>query len=353
MKIKLAILEKDKTYLSRVVSAFSARYADKLEMYSFTDPAVAVGTLNSAKIDMLLASDCFEIDTTQIPARCAFAYLVDTKGIDLIRDQAAICKFQKADLIYKQILSVYAEKASAITGFKLDGGEGTVIAFCSPSGGVGSSSMAAACAMHMAASGSKVLYLNLEKFGSADVFFSGQGQFDMSDIIFALKSRKTNLSMKLEGCVKQDASGVYFYSQTKIALDMLELTADDILHLIRELKIMGGYDCIILDADFGISKDMLTVYRQAQAIVLVGDGSEPSNSKIARAHKALATLEQNADAPLTGRMSLLYNKVSSKNGHSLEIEGLKMLGGAPRYAGATTRQVLEQLAAMDVFNGIL
>ena len=50
----------------------------------------------------------------------------------------------------------------------------------------------------------------------------------MSGIIFALKSKKTNLSMKMESCVKQDPRGVYFYSQSKVALDMLELGADEI-----------------------------------------------------------------------------------------------------------------------------
>ena len=37
-------------------------YSDKLEIYSFTDPEVAVATLNTAKIDVLLSSDVFSID---------------------------------------------------------------------------------------------------------------------------------------------------------------------------------------------------------------------------------------------------------------------------------------------------
>lgn len=353
MKIRLAILECDKSYLTRIVSAFSTKYADKLEIYSFTDPEVALSTLNSAKIDVLLASDIFEIDLGRLPNRCAFAFLVDSMGIDTIKEQRAICKFQKADLIYKQILSVYSEKASSITGFKITGDTGDIIVFCSASGGVGSSTMAAACATHFAKQKNKVLYLNLEKFGSADVFFSGQGQFDMSDIIFALKSKKTNLPLKLESCIKQDPSGVYFYSQAKIALDMMELTTEDTLRLISEIKLMGGYDYIILDMDFGIDKDTLKIWREAQAIILVGDGTLESNVKTERAYTALATLEQALDAPLTNRMSFIYDKVSSKNGQSINVSGLKVLGGAPRYAGATTQQIIEQLAAMDIFDGIL
>lgn len=349
MKIKLAVLEKDKSYLARIVSVFGTKYSEKLEIYSFTDPEVALGALSSAKIDVLLASDGFSVDVSKLPNRCAFAFLVDTAGIDLLHNQRAICKFQKADLIYKQILSIYAEKASSITGFAASGDAGKVLAFCSASGGVGSSTMAAACSVYMAAKGKKVLYLNLEKFGSADLFFFGEGQFDMSDIIFALKSKKANLPLKLESCVKRDRTGVYFYSQAKIALDMMELNAEDTLRLISELKLMGKYNYIILDMDFRIDKDVLKIYRQAQEIVLVGDGSVVSNTKIERAYTALMTIEQNADAPLINRMSFIYNKVSSKTGHPINAPGLKSLGGAPRYARAEVQQVIEQLAAMDIF----
>ena len=353
MKIKLAILEKDKSYLSRIVSVFGTKYADKFEIYSFTDKEVALSNLNSAKIDVLVAGDSFDIDVKALPNRCGFAYLVDSLDIDMVNDQRAICKFQKADLIYKQILSVYSEKASSITGFKMNSDEGHIILFCSPSGGTGCSTAAAACAMHIAAMGKKALYLNLETFGAADLFFNGEGLFDMSDLIFALKSKKANLHLKLESCVKQDPCGVHFYSQPKVALDMMELSTEEILRLLSEIQLMGEYAYIIIDADFSLSKDSLKLYREARDIVLVGDGSELSNSKIRKAHEALSIMEQNADAPLTNRMSLMYNKVSSKTGQTVNIQGLREIGGAPKYERATTAQILAQLAPMDLYNKLL
>ena len=353
MKIKLAILEKDRSYLTRVVSAFGTKYADKFEIYSFTDMDVALSNVDNSRIDVLLASDAFDIDTTKLPSRCAFAYLVDSMGIEMINEVRAICKFQKADLIYKQILSVYSEKASSITGFAAHADKGNVVVFSSPCGGVGNSVMAAACAVRAAANGKKVLYLNLEKFGGADLFFDGEGQYGMSDIIFAVKSKKTNLPLKLEGCVRQATNKVFYYAQAKNALDMLELTSEEIVRLISELKLMGEYDFIIIDADFSIDKEMLKVYRQAQALVMVSDGSCEANAKIERAYSALATKELNNDAPLTNRVQLVYNRVSSKSGQSVEISGLKTLGGAPRYSGANTQQIIEQLAQMAMFDGVL
>ena len=353
MKIKLAILEKDQSYLSRIVTAFSAKYADNLEIYSFTNQELALSLLEENRTDVLLASDAFEIDTKSLPKRCGFAYFVDSSDVDMLNKQRAICKFQKADLIYKEILSIYSEKAGDVAGLKFDDGATKVILFSSPCGGTGSSATAAACAMHFAAKGKKTLYLNLEKFGSADTFFCADGAFDMSDIIYALKSKKANLSLKLEGCVKQANNGVYFYSQAKVALDMLELSGEDIIQLLSDLKTTGSYDYIVVDMDFSIDATSVKAYKQAHAVVWVGDGSELSSSKIQRAFTAVSILEQNADAPLTNRLGLIYNKFSNKTGKTVGDIGIREIGGAPRYDHASVEQILNQLSAMEMFEKII
>ena len=234
MKIKLAILEQDQSYLNRIVSVFSTKYADKFQIYSFTDPEVAFANLDSAKIEILVASDAFEIDTSKLPKRCGFAYFVDFADVETHLGQRAICKFQKADLIYKQILSIYSENAGNVSGLKFGDDSSKLIFFQPVSGGVGASCMAAACAIHFAAKGKKTLYLNLEQFGSSDNFFDAEGQFDMSDVIFAIKSKKANLPIKLESCVKVDPRGVYFFSETKNAMDMLELEIDTLKEIITK-----------------------------------------------------------------------------------------------------------------------
>lgn len=353
MRIKLAILEKDQGYLNKIVSVFNTKYAENFETYAFTDYSIALSILESSRIDVFIASDSFDIDVSTLPQRCGFAYFVDSSDIDMVREQMAICKFQKVDLIYKQILSVYSEKAGSVSGLKFGDESAKVVSFCSPCGGVGTSSMAAAAARYFASKNYKTLYLNLEKFGSSDLFFSGEGQFDMSDIIFALKSKKTNLSLKLESSVKQDLSGVYFYSQTKIALDMHELKSEDIVRLISEIKLIGAYDYIILDIDFGMDKGKLNILNQSHDIIFVSDGSEIANTKVFKACEALTILEESNDFSIVSRISLLYNKFSNKTGESIENLNIKSVGGAPRYEHATTLQVVEQLSKLDVFSKIV
>lgn len=353
MKIRLAILETDQGYLNRIISVFNTKYSDKLEIYSFTELSAACSVLNSEKIDVFIANDSFEMNLSDIPKRCGFAYFVDLAGVDAVKGQKAICKFQKAELIYKQILSIYSEKAEDYLGIKQGGKGADCILFHSPGGGTGASSMAAACAIYFASKQKKVLYLNLETFGSADSFFTAEGRFDISDVIYALKTKKANLILKLESCVRQSPQGVNFYSKAKIALDMLELKSEEASRLIVELNASGLYDYIIIDGDFRIDRDYLQVYRQMQSVIWVSDGSEISNEKTRRAYQALSVMEKNLDVSLTGRIAFIYNKFSNKTGKTMEDIDVKNIGGAPKYEHLSSAQVIARLSVMDMFEKLM
>ena len=354
MKIRLALLESDKNYLDVISQSFESKYSDKLEMYSFTDISIALESLNKYKIDVFLADSSFEIPDETIPMRCAFSYLTETYGTDTVKGQNAICKFQKADLIYKYILNIYSEKADNISTLTIDSGKTKVIFFQSVSGEAGASSLAAAAAMRFAVSGKKVLYFNLEKFGSSNIFFEGSGQFDMSDIIFCLKNKRDALRIKLESCVKRDKSGVFFYAPPKIALDMSELENDDIIYLLQQLKISGEYDYIIADTDLSIDNGRYTVFNDAHSIIWVSDGSRVSNEKLTRAYRALAALEDAYDLSLCGKVAVIYNKFSNKTGQTLDssIE-LRNLGGAPGKDGADAVEIVRWLSEMNMLDNII
>ena len=355
MKINLVILEKDKEYLSRLVNVFNTKYADKLEIYSFTDFDSAMESIDDINFDVFLVGDGFNVRPDMLSKKCGFAYFVGRMNKDRTDSSRIIQKYQKPDLIYKQILDIYSDTSAGSGGLDTTFGDknSKLIVFTSPCGGCGTSSMAAACAINLSTNGKKILYLNLEKFGMSDSFFSGDGQFDLSDVIFALKSRKTNLSLKLESCVKHDPCGVYFFSQCIHALDIVELTGSDIIQLLSEIARMGVYDAIILDKDFSLDKDSIDILSRADAIVWVSDGTDISNVKIRRAYDALTIMEQNTNNSLINKTLLAYNKFSSKGGKMIDDIGIRKAGGAPRYAQATVRQVVGQLATTDIFDKIM
>lgn len=351
MKIKLAMLESDSTYLRKVVPMFNSKYAEELEIYSFTDVDAAMACLEEKKIDVFLASDSFKIDLKQIPKRCGFAYLVESLDINMIDKHKAICKFQKGELIYKQILSIYSEHVPNISGMPTsENGAMKTIVFCSPCGGVGTSTVAAACAIALTNAGQQVLYLNAEIYGDADVFFACDGQFDFSDVIYAVKSNKTNRAMKLQSTVKQDQTGVYYYSSVRVPLDIMEMKASDYLTLQNELKALGCYDYVVMDIEFPRSQAAYKFFEYCNSIVLVGDGSDISEAKINKAVRGIQILDSQADFAMQPRMWLLRNKVIS---NELQQNELRMLGSFPVYQTVSPAQMAKQLSLSDVFGQLM
>lgn len=343
MRIKLAILDQDTDYLNRLTAVFANKYSN-IEVYSFTDAALAISKLKESRINVFIASNSFNIDTTQIPENCSFAYIVDSSNIETYKDCPVIYKYQKADVIYRNVLDIYSENVDEAISLKLDSDSSVrVITFISASGGVGSSSAAVACAKSLAANGQRTLYLNLEHFGDAEMFLSGTGQWSFSDVIYALKSKNVKLSFKLETSIREDVSGVHFYSSPKTAIDILELKNEEIQRLLNKLKLLGTYDSIVIDIDFTLDETRREVFKQSTKLIFVTDGSEIANHKFERAYKAIEMLDR--DLRLLPRLAVLYNKFRSKTGKKLDVS-LKEIGGAPRYENATTDQVITELVKL-------
>lgn len=350
MKIKVAILDDNKEYLARISAAFTNRFSDKLEIYSFSDLETALLSLRSNRANVFIASDTFDVDTDRVPKRCGFAYFVDSSGIETLKGKPAICRYQRVETIYKEILGIFSDISP---DFGFEGGENGIVAlFVSASGGSGSSTVAAAFAKRQAMKGKRVLYLNLEHFGSADMFFEGDGQFGLSDVIFAVKSKKSNLSLKMESYIKVDPSGVGFYSAVKNPLDINEINCDDIANIISAIKAMSAYDIIVVDADFSVSKESIELMRQSAVTVFVSEATELSNSKFLRAFSALDTYEQQKDVSVTGKVALIYNKVGSASGTALSEVPVKVCGAIPQIVGFKERQTVNEVAKSTALDKI-
>ena len=67
MKIKLALLDKDKNYLERLSTVFLNKYPDRIEFYSFSDSKVALQCVQSGKVEVFLANEQFEVNVADIP----------------------------------------------------------------------------------------------------------------------------------------------------------------------------------------------------------------------------------------------------------------------------------------------
>jgi cellulose biosynthesis protein BcsQ len=354
MKIKLAILDAEQSYLSRITSALQSRYSEKLEIYCFTDAAKALAALAGSGIHVLMASSAFDVDRGKVPAQCGFAYLVESHDIAEVNDQRAVCKYQKIDQFYNSVLAVFADtKASKIVSrAQAQAQDVELVVFTSASGGAGTTSAAIACAISSARQGKRTLYLSLESFGNTDLYFDGEGIADFRDVLFAMKSGNVNAVVKLESSIRRDSSGIFYVSSPKSAMDILAMTTEDVEELLSLCCRSGLFDRVVVDTDFSADEKKIALLKQAKLIVFVCDGSDISNEKLRRAYESIQLVEQRESVMILERVSVFYNKFSNKTGKHVSIPGLSLIGGSPRFENTAFLKVISNLARSTAFDSI-
>ena len=320
LKLKLGIADSDKVYLDRLTRLLSRKYKNQVETYSFSDGKSISESIRSNRINVLAASPNIEIDQSKIADFCMFAYLVDVKSIAEYKNQKAICKYQKVDQIYKQVLGLYSEKLADKVRYKNSGVEKSSISlFVSGYERAGATTMAAAYATRLAGLGKKTLFLNLKQFGSSEKIFSAPGEYTFTDAIFAVKSKKANITLKLESIVKQSNSGVFFYDSCKNVLDYTEVKADELRMLLDEIRSSFGYEHIVIVSDFYFSDKTIFLMEYADEIILVSDSNTISGPQMIKRKEAIINIEKRKSISITDKMRIILNKTKYLNTIRSEI----------------------------------
>lgn len=348
MQIRLAVGEQDSRYLEHFVTYLERNYMDRLEVSSFTRLETFREMVTRGSFDVILVDEEFGISAEELREYGRTAFLSETENRDSGDGIRRIAKYKKPDLIYKDILDIYAE--SGAHGVFQKSHQGQITLVTGFSGGTGASTFAAALAKHYAAAGKKVLYLNLEPMGMSSDFFQGMGDYHFEDVIFALKSRRADVGLKMESTVRTDASGVNFFAPCTNAMYMLELGDEEQKKLLDAAEGLG-YEQIIVDKQMTLDSDGLDFLGRMDQVLVVQDGGETSNSKTLRTIEALKILEQQKKEHYLDRMKLLYNRFSSSKSSS-EIPGLPIpvIGKFPPIKHALVGEIIDyMMTKQDIF----
>lgn len=350
MKLNLAILDKDELYMKRIASGLSNCFHENLELYFFTEQQIAVDTVGEGKINVFLASTQFQVDTKFLPSKCAFAYFTEDSSIETYMGEKTICKFQKIDFLYKEIVGLYAEVSGNITEKAENETHSKIILFSTPAGGTGTSTVAAGCAVYLARENKNVLYINLECLGNTHYYFKEEGNGDFSDVIYALKSRKSNILMKIRSILRTTKEKIKYMETCSHAMDRLELNNDDISLLFKELRRLEEFDFIVIDGDFSFQDIGQEMQRQSDIIVMVSDGNKQANNKIQKAIACLKILDEQNQTRIVEKIRVCYNRFSNKKGSLLAEDNIESIGGIPKYSEATTEQMIKEISQKAIFD---
>ncbi|MEY8338313.1 AAA family ATPase [Lachnospiraceae bacterium 62-35] len=342
MRIQLALGEQDTRYMNTLLAFLERNYMEQVEVRAFSTPELLKEFLKSNTVDIVLLDEEFGMTPDEVPGEARTAWLVNDNERTEIDGVRTVSKFRKPELLYKDILALYAERGKGGGGYAKSNTNCQLILFQGFSGGTGASTMSAAASRYLASCGEKVLYLNLETTGNSASFFKGEGNYNFEDVIYALKSKRVDLGLKLESTVRRDASGVYYFAPCKMAISMLEMTDDDIMQILSTLKNVSDYTKVIIDMEFALTDRYIQVMDYADQIVIVNDGTDIANSKVIRTMKTLEIIEEQKQVRILDHIAMIYNKFSSsKSSNTLPPALLPVLGTFPPVKHALVNEIIQ------------
>lgn len=308
-KINIVIGDTDELYLNSIVN-YIVEHNNNFDVLSFTVKESMLKYIENRanKIDIIAISDDMtdeKILQSKIPAKILLSdgsYFEDD-------NYDTVSKYQKAEAFLNQILMIYAEKTGR-ADVVIDGGKSTaVVGFYSPVGGCGKTTLAIASAVMLAGRGKRVFYLNMEKINSAVGIINGTQVGTMSDVYLAKKTRGANVGLRIIANKQVlPILGFNYINPAESSLEINELSAEEIVSLIRDFKQLGEFDYVFVDFDGELSNEKIIELGVCDKIVAPFSPEQTAVSKMMSFAKELSMHEELAD--LENKIMLVFNKVT-------------------------------------------
>lgn len=356
MKIRIAICTSDEQYSEKIVNYFMVHYYDKFTWNIFTESSYLTDFLKENDVDIVLAGKEMEEQLKTVAdndkSESIWVYLTDDEEEEIQSAGHKLEKYVRADKIYRELLELYSGKPNAqyrkgaIVNNKTD-----IYAVVSAAGGVGASTIACAMARRFA-DFENVLYINMENIGAMPLVYSEEGKQGFDEVLFALKSRKKALALKLASAVSRDKKGVYFLEESRNALDVMELSFEDVKELLVALQQMREYDKVILDVGNGLGDKEIAAMTCAGRVVVVTQDNEVAQKKFARYMEALQLVEEHRNVDICSKMIVFFNKVLRQDQLPEKLCQIRTAGGFPRIENGTYDGIVSRIAGMEMLQNV-
>lgn len=346
MKIKVVLAEKDECYIRHFDKAMKMFYSKDVEVIAFSKEDSLKRYMEQNTFDILLKSEMFP----EVEARRAIkAVLTDAKGIKEIEGATAICKYQRIDQIYKELVNIFAEERTGVIYEEKEATDTPIIAFSSATGGVGKTTSAILYARKMAMAGYQVLYLPLEELSTLDLYFNESGDATLSNLLFSIKCGKGNLQLKLDNALRQVYGGLYYLAPAKSTGEVQEMKKDEWNELFQSAKGLGKFHCIIVDLPNMMNDMTQDIIELADRIALVMESRDVVAAKTQLMLDWAYRLGEEKEQKLKKSMVAIQNKtVSGKREFGVPIVAL-----LPYVPNLSEKEVVDSLTTDMRANDIL
>lgn len=351
MKIRVVVCLKNDKHIQRIMEYYENHYEklDHFDLHMFSEYNLAKEYIQTHNLDIFLLDTKAKCEEP-VKGKFLFAYLSEEKSLDMYEGEKAICKYQKAETLFQELFSFFAESLEN-KQYKFSSDSAKIYLFQNAGGGSGCTTVAMACACAFAEQKKKVLYLNLEQTATLDEVFVSEGNSDFGDVIYAVKSDSDNQVVKILSCITQDKSGVFFIKPCRNILDREEITEEDMSLLISILRDSCDFEAIIIDKEFSLHRQNLEIMELADSITFVLEAKETCQKKFNQIADALLILEEQTDINFTDKTAVIFNKYNESQNIILN-PGWKIKGGFPEYEHIGKRQIVQYISKMKAMKSL-
>lgn len=355
MKIKVSVCSEDVLYCEKLVNYFNSHYYDKFQWNIYTQSVYLQQIFQSNTADLILVggemkSELQSLDDSLRDSQL-WAYLVEEED-DWEEGRRYLAKYRRADQIYKDLLDLYAQKEHVrYENTSIVSGKTTFIAVVSAGGGIGASTIACAAAKAFSQM-EKTLYLNLEDLGSCELSFKGEGKPGLDELVYAIKSRRNTLELKIESSVSQDGKGTYYFKECANPMDLQSLLPEDIKELLEAIEAAKTYDNVIIDLGNGLQEREIMVMSMANRVVLVTDNSEIAALKLQRYLEFVQAVEEVKKVDIISKIQIYFNKIRKGTQTPERISQVRVGGAFPLIENGNFTSIIDKIAQMEMLQNI-
>jgi len=308
--LNLVIADEDSRYLDSLSKYIRNKYSSRLNIFTFTNKQSFMEfiTDKAQEIDILLVDrDYYSRDIEQ-PENFVTIVLTDGRHIEKDSNIKYINKYHPADTIYKLFMEIYSDAMPDKSEWTGNNFRGSVITVFSPHGGSGCTTVALSLAHYISKMGMRVFYLNVENISSlGDTQGICENGINFSNIIFYLKERRKNLSLKIEAAKYYDSRWMFYYFQPPDSfLEIDDLEIDDYVKLIQSLKSMDQFDYIVIDMGQAVSAGRRVLFDISDKLVMTICPGAFTSVKLNRLLKELSMNDMEKE--ILDRVLTVFNK---------------------------------------------
>ena len=316
--LRLGVLDDDKIFVSRFEKIIRNFYDDKITFLDFPGIKKAQIAAREKLIDIFLIDRerVSETIVSNIEKNCAVVVLTDDPDYS---DPFFItaCKYQSADkwsALFSELCGNGCADLGGGTADTQKPKKSAFYLFASASGGVGTTSAAAAFCCFLAGRGKPPLYLSGEAFPSTKRCFSGKGAGSFDEVLSSLKRKRTELPAAIKKVVSVDSkTGIYFFNPGKSAAEVFSLSGEEYVEICDAVLNSGIAEAVVLDMTFDATENIVLPLINADKIVLVTNGTENANDKLLRFAEVVPEICSFSSEKFNEKTYLLYNNFSNES----------------------------------------